>query len=382
MITHFQIRRWARKIRYVDTSSNYERPATQWVNPILRLRRRSFFLFSLVLFYSCTSLASSRQKTDIVYMNNGDKITCEIRSLEKGQLTIKPDYTDSNIVIDWTKVNHIESSQGFVVTNPQGALYAGTVNSDPETRIVTVENSSKETLAHDDVIEIAPLGETFLKRLQGNVDLGLTLARSNSQKNLSLQGGLNYQSEKYLSSVNFNSQFTSQRETSNTSETTVKSEFFRRLRLSNWYGGALGNFLASTEQQIDLRSTLGGGLAKRIIFNNRTNLSAIGGLGYTIQKNASGSVSTGNANSLDSALALQYSTFRFDSTTFDTTLWLYPSLTSPGRLRMTFNQDIYYKFLRDFYVRISFYDNYDNQPVVGAPANNLGGSTSVGWSFH
>jgi hypothetical protein len=279
-------------------------------------------------------------------------------------------------------VKHIESSQGFVVSDPQGGLFTGTVNSDPETRVVTVQNSSEETLAHNDVIEIEPLGETFLKRLQGNIDLGLTLARSNSQKNLSLQGGLNYQSEKYISSANFNSQFTSQRETTNTSETTAKSELFRRLRKSNWYGGAIGNFLSSSEQQIDLRSTLGGGLAKRIIFTNRTNLSAIGGLGYTIQKNAAGSVTTGNTNSLDSALALQYSTFRFDSTTFDTTLWLYPSLTSPGRLRMTFNQDIYYKFLRDFYIRISFYDNYDNQPVVGTPANNLGGSTSVGWSFH
>lgn len=381
MMTHFRIRRWAHKRRRTETRLNCKKPATQGF-PSLGLRTRTFFPLIWVIFYSCTSFASSRQKTDVVYMRNGDKITCEIRSLGQGQLTVKPDYTDSTIVIDWAKVSHIESSQDFVVSDPRGGLYTGTVNIDPETRLVTVQNSSKQTLAHDDVIEIQPLGKTFLKRFQGNVDLGLTFARSNSQKNLSLQGALGYQSEKYLSSVNFNSQFTSQRDTTNTSESTVKSEFFRRLRLSNWYGGALGNFLSSSEQQIDLRSTLGGGLAKRIIFTNRTNLSAIGGLGYTVQKNASGAISTANTNSLDSALALQYSTFRFDSTTFDTTLWLYPSLTSPGRLRLTFNQDIYYKFLHDFYVRISFYDNYDNQPVVGAPANNLGGSTTVGWSFH
>ena len=49
---------------------------------------------------------------------------------------------------------------------------------------------------------------------------------------------------------------------------------------------------------------------------------------------------------------------------------------------MTFNQNIYYKFLGDFYVRVSFYDNYDNQPVVGAPTNNIGGTTTLGWSFH
>jgi len=31
---------------------------------------------------------------------------------------------------------------------------------------------------------------------------------------------------------------------------------------------------------------------------------------------------------------------------------------------------------------LSFYDNFDNQPVVGAPSNNFGGTTALGWSFH
>ncbi len=38
--------------------------------------------------------ASSRLKTDLVYMKNGDVITCEIRSLEQGQLTIKQNYAN------------------------------------------------------------------------------------------------------------------------------------------------------------------------------------------------------------------------------------------------------------------------------------------------
>jgi hypothetical protein len=191
-----------------------------------------------------------------------------------------------------------------------------------------------------------------------------------------------YQSKKYLSSYDSDSQFTSQEKTNDTNETTVKTAFFRQLQKSNWYGGAIANFLSSSEQQISLRSTLGAGLAKRIIFTNKTNLSAIGCLGYTIERDTAGSTCTARTKALDSAFTVQYSTFRFDSTTFDTSVWLYPSLTSPGGIRMTLNQDAYYKFLGDFYIRMSFYDNYDNQPVVGAPSNNLGGSTSIGWSFH
>jgi hypothetical protein len=161
----------------------------------------------------------------------------------------------------------------------------------------------------------------------------------------------------------------------------VKTSLFRQLRKSNWYGGGIANVLSSTEQQIALRSTLGA-LAKRAIFTNRTNLNLIGGLALIVERDAENATSTARTKAMDSAFGVTYSTFRLDSTTFNTALWLYPSITSPGRVRMTLNQDVYYKFLKDFYVRMSFYDNYDNQPVFGAPSNNLGVSTSVGWSFH
>lgn len=326
--------------------------------------------------------ADSREKTDVIYMRNGDKITCEIRSLEKGQLTVKPDYTDSTIVIDWEKVDHIQSSQQFVVSDPQGILNIGSLAGEPKTGAVIVESATNKKLPHEDVIEIEPLGTTFLKRMRGDVDVGLDFERSNSQKNLSLQTDLTYQSAKHLFSLNSSSQFTTQEKTTDTNETTVKSALFRQMQSSNWYVGGLANFLSSSEQKIYLRSTLGGSFAKRQIFTNRTNLNLIAGLGYTVERDAENATATARTHSLDSAFAVQYSTFRFDSTTFDTALWVYPSLTSPGRVRLTLNQDIYYKFLGDFYIRLSFYDNYDNQPVLGAPPNNLGGSTTLGWSFH
>ena len=61
----------------------------------------------LSLFAAQSALASSRVKTDVVYMQNGDKITCEIQSLNQAQLTVKPDYTSSSVVLDWSKVDRI-----------------------------------------------------------------------------------------------------------------------------------------------------------------------------------------------------------------------------------------------------------------------------------
>lgn len=349
--------------------------------------RKPLLLFSTAMslgafFHSQEAWASSRQKTDVVYMQNGDRITGEIRSLEKGSLSIKPDYVSSSIIVDWTKVDRLESSQLFVVVDPHGNSYLGSFGKSTEKNVLHIVGPEGASLPHDSVIEISEIGSTFVKRMRGNIDAGLSVPGPNQPNDLSVQAGLTYQSERQIYSLTSSSQFTTQENAPDVNETTVKSSAFYQLRHSNWYAGAIANFLSSSEQQIALQSTVGAALAKRLIFTSKTDLTTIGGLGYTRQRNASGAQSTGNRNSLDSAFAVQYSTFRFDSTTFDTAAWVYPSLTSPGHVRFTFNQDVYYKFLGDFYIRISFYDNYDNQPVIGAPANNPGGSTSVGWSFH
>jgi hypothetical protein len=346
-----------------------------------RLRTQAARCFLLATLLTTPLHASSRSKTDVVFMKNGDRITCEIRSLVQGQLTVKQDYANSTVVFDWNKVDNIQTNQPFVVVNNKGDAFSGRLSETADEHIVKVAGATQASIPHDDVVSIQQTGETFARRLRGDVDLGLSFAQSNAQKNLTLEQDLTYQATTYLAEVSSSSQFTSQKEVSDTNETTVKSEFFKQLRRSNWYGGAIANFLSSSEQQIDLRTTLGGALAIRPIYTNKTNLSLIAGLAFTSERDASHTESTANKRGLDSAFAAQFSTFRFDSTTFDTTLWVYPSLTTPGRVRMTLNQDIYYKFYKDFYIRGSFYDNFDNRPVVGAPENNLGVTSTVGWSF-
>jgi hypothetical protein len=343
---------------------------------------RALVLIFLAIGLSSQALASSRLKTDLVYMKNGDKITCEIRSLEQAQLTIKQDYASSTVVLDWSKVDHIQTNQPFVVMDVKGDATSGVMSEAADRHILIVNGEAgKKKIPHNQVVSIEQTGETFFRRLRGDVDLGLSFAQSNAQKNLTLDTDLTYQGTTNIASLTSNTQFTSQKEVNDTNETTVKSEYFRQLRKSDWYGGAIAIFLSSSEQQIDLRTTLGGALAVRPIFTNRTNLSLIAGLAFTSEKDEAEAMSTAAKRSIDAAGAVQFSRFRFDTATFNTTLWIYPSLTTPGRVRMTLNQDVYYKFYKDFYFRASFYDNYDNRPVVGAPSNNLGMSSTVGWSF-
>ena len=345
---------------------------------------RKIWLPAAFALLCCTysSFASSRQKTDVVYMHNGDRITGEISSLSKGQLAVKPSYSSSSIILDWDQVDHLESSQLFVVTGSNGISYEGSLRGGAQKQTLTIHTATNTTLTHQSVIEISELGSTFLKRLSGNISVGTSFSRSNAQSDLTVASGLSYQSTEQIVTFSSNAQFSTQQKTTDTNETTAKAAYLHQLRASAWYGGAIANFLSSSEQQIALQSTLGGALAKRVIFTNRTKLNTIAGLAFTDQRNASGEVGDNHTRAVDSALAVQFSTFRFDTTNFSTTFWVYPGLTAPGHVRTTLNQDIYYKFSNNLYVSVSFYDNYDNRPVLGAPANNLGATTAVGWSFH
>ncbi len=127
---------------------------------------------ALLLLAPCVALASSRTKTDTVYMRNGDKITGEIQSLAHAQLSVKPKYTSTAFVIDWSEVDHLESTQDFVVANPEGKLYTGAIGKGEGDRTLSIDKGDTVTLPFDSVIQIDELGETFLKRLRGNSTWG------------------------------------------------------------------------------------------------------------------------------------------------------------------------------------------------------------------
>src|SRR5271165_3505543 len=93
------------------------------------------FLFATPLF--------ARPKTDVLVMNNGDRITCEIKSLSAGSLSINVDYIQSTAAVDWSKVHHVESKQLFIVKSEDGSVYEGLIK--------TVDSSAGRP------VEIVPL---------------------------------------------------------------------------------------------------------------------------------------------------------------------------------------------------------------------------------
>jgi hypothetical protein len=109
---------------------------------------------------------SAREKTDVLVMPNGDRLTCEIKSLSSGTLSISLDYASGTVSIDWDKVDHIESMQLFLVKTQDGLVYSGSLST-PATpgarpKIKVLEPSRRKIeLVQDNVINMEEIDLGF-----------------------------------------------------------------------------------------------------------------------------------------------------------------------------------------------------------------------------
>jgi hypothetical protein len=78
---------------------------------------------------ACALLATTplfaRDKSDVLVMNNGDHLTCEIKGLDASVLYVSFDYIKGTTSVDWSKVRHVESKQLFLVKTQDGSVYTG-----------------------------------------------------------------------------------------------------------------------------------------------------------------------------------------------------------------------------------------------------------------
>ena len=67
----------------------------------------------------------AREKTDVLVMKNGDRMTCQVKGLDAGVLYVSFDYIDGTASVEWSKVARLESDQLFIVKTEDGSVYTG-----------------------------------------------------------------------------------------------------------------------------------------------------------------------------------------------------------------------------------------------------------------
>jgi putative salt-induced outer membrane protein YdiY len=347
-------------------------------------RRRGHRLLALLV--ACLLCSLPAAGLDVVVMKNGDRLTGEIKRLERGQLWMKLKYVaGETVALDWLQVESVESNLRWRVTLEDGTRLTGVVERVPPKEAPGEDFSIEEAGARarvraTEVVEIQRQKRSFWRQLKGSVNLGQSYTSGNGQKSLDVEAEVEYETPKYLTGASFSASVSGQHDAEQTRRYDA-SWFGGRYLSRNDFVFVLVDFLHSSQQSLDLRTTVGSGYGRYLVRNNHTEFTGFGGLVFTHERFHPSTGPEFQQKNLEGLLGVKYSTFQFNKIEFDTSVQTFPGISDAGRFRSRIDSGITLKLQHDFNLRFGFWDNYDSKPPINAKKNELGVSTTLGVTF-
>lgn len=300
-----------------------------------RLWRLATIVF-LVFFLELTAAA----KSDVVVLKNGDRMTGEIKGLQRGELRIKSDYMAEAVRLDWSKVESLESKSTFMIWLVDGKLVTDVMRLLPinsnETANFVIGNSQEKIRVHQlDVIRITPADRGFWRRLEGSIDFGLSFTSGNDQYQTQLTATTTYRTGAHSFTASVDSAFSGQTEGTSTTRNQFTFDYRRQLN-ERWYVGGLVDLLRSDQQSLRLRTTVGGLIGRNLKQTEHTRLSVFGGLAGA-REHYTALLGRPQSTNADGLVGVDFFTFRFSKTDIRSRVSVFPSLTTPGRMRLQTN---------------------------------------------
>jgi Protein of unknown function, DUF481. len=337
---------------------------------------RATLVAALVLLAAAPCAA--RQKSDIVVLRSGDRITCEIKSLQYGYLQVETDSLGTLNVV-WADVGQLTSIHHFVVEDFTGQRFDGSLRS-PAVGQLEVVGATTSPLTLLNVVTIRQDRASFWQRVDGSVEVSFNLARANDQKQWALNANGDYSGLSLFSVVTFNSMFTTQegvRDTSRNSFNIQSGRFLGR----RWIYAGVGNIQQDDELGLTLRVAGGAGIGRQLIESNRRALEMLGGLLVTNERFED---VAGTQTNLESYLLTRYEGFRRRSPKLDiiTSFVVLPSLTQAGRVRGELTLSASIEVIHNFYVGLNGFHSFDSRPPdPSLPNHDYGITPSLRWKF-
>ena len=346
------------------------------------LRIYSTFVFIVLLAVPVLG----REKTDVIYLNNGDRVTCEIKSFDSGVLYISIDYLLGTQSLEWSKVQRVESKQLFIVKTTDGRSYVGTLSTaatggEQPIKVAIAEPGQSVTLNGPELAQITQTSESLWRRFNGSINTGIIYTKGNQATQYSLSSEVTYPRERWTASANASSTLSSSVGSNTSTHNDFGANFRRLLPWENWFYSVAGNFLQSSEQSIQLQTTLDGGIGRYLKNTHATQISVLAGIAWQSinYDQSNGSVPRQNVAAAEIGTRLRF--FRFDKTEFDLSTGVFPALSQGGRVHITTNAAYYVKMFSNLKWNVSFYGNWDNRPPPGLSGSDYGTSSGLGWTF-
>jgi Protein of unknown function, DUF481 len=329
----------------------------------------------------------ARESTDVIVMKNGDHLTGEIKGMSQGVLYISMNYILGTSDVQWSKVDHIESKQLFLVKTEGGTVYTGTLSTAETEKgkpmtIEVVESSSKQTtLERQTVVEMDQTSQKFWQRFNGEINSGISYTKGNQSTQYNLSSEVTYPRERWQASASFNSTLSTSTGVAATTRNQLNLGAQRLLPWKNWFYAGAGGLLQSSEQGINQQGSLGGGIGRYFTNTNRFKIYLLGGFGWQNTNYAPSIFVTSPQNVATGLLSGGLKFYRFNKTTIEFTGNVFPAISQPGRVYTNVNASYYIKLSGSLSWNFSFYGNWDNQPPPTFSGSDYGTSSGLSITF-
>jgi hypothetical protein len=341
-------------------------------------------VYTLIL--ACTALA--RDKTDVLVMKNGDRLTCEVKRLEGGVLEVELDYVDGSLAIDWSKVQRIESKALFIVQLEDGSILSGRVvtldgaqGAPVKLEIQSEPEVSARTVEPLDVVRMAQTSQNFWQRLSGNITLGALYAKGNNSTQYNLSSAVEYRRTRWGASATYNSNLSSVSGAETATRNQIDLRAHRFLRKERYFYVASLDFLESSVQGIQLQTNLGISLGVFLKNSSRMRVSALAGMGWQKSQYVRSNDPVEFRNTTVGVLGFTVDAFRFKKTRLSLTGSVFPALNESDRTFSKSNAVYYVKLFGKIDWNLSMYGSWDTAPPNGFQGSDYGSSTGLSWSF-
>lgn len=322
--------------------------------------------------------ALARDKTDVVRLNNGDRLTGEILQLEHGQLKLKTD-SIGTVYIEWPSVAAVESGYEFQVEWIGGRRAYGRLQTVGKELVVS-DRTGQQQVPLSDVVTVGQADDDFWQRVSGSASIGATYASSTDTGAGSAAVDATYRSRAHVSSLagTYNRTVDSDGQASDRWRVAYRHALARPKAR---YLLGLASMEANDELGLQGRLQVGGAYMWRFHERPDSVASTYAGLVLNEEWEKQGS---GSSTSMEAVIGLTWQIYRFANpeTTLSSSFEVYPSLTDSGRVRARSDVTLKRKLFGDFTFQLQFFDDYDSRPPSeDAVTNDYGFTTSLGYSF-
>jgi hypothetical protein len=318
-------------------------------------------------------------KTDVVTLRNGDRMTGEVESLERGRLLFKTDDMGT-LEIEWDNVASVAAAAIFEVDDLEGARYYGSLLPPPRDGALSL--SGPDGVRNLDLLavsRIARLGSTFWNRLDGAIDFGTSYTSASELLKFDLAFDTRYDRPGYAVSTSLSATLSRQPDVDDTQRADFSLGFLGR-RADRWVYFGEGLLETNRELGFDLRTSVSGGLGRYVVQSRSGDFMAAAGASVNRELPLEGD---GTTNS-ELLVTLEYDRYSYDFPKVDivVTVTDFESMTETGRRRVEADASVRRELLKDFTMTLRAYESYDSKPATeGSTSNDYGLTFALGWSY-